>query len=139
MNEFSVYKVSKEWQYNPIIVSDFPEHERETNFRSQLTRCNVDDRIFAHFNRKEKSIHWSSEFENLVPYETLSNKNEILKKFYRDRDKILKKCPPSGDFYSWFEKIFSNVTIYSNGKDYCLIWGIVLRENEKIIIPPPVL
>mgnify|MGYP001491649991 CR=1 FL=1 len=138
MNEFSVYKVSKEWQYNPIIVSDFPAHERETNFRSQLTRCNVDDRIFAHFNRKEKSIHWSSEFENLVPYETLSNKNEILKKFYRDRDKILKKCPPSGDFYSWFEKIFSNVTIYSNGKDYCLIWGIVLRENEKIIIPPPV-
>ena len=56
VNEFSVYKVSKEWQYNPIIVSDFPAHERETNFRSQLTRCNVDNRIFAHFNRKENQF-----------------------------------------------------------------------------------
>ena len=132
MNEFHIQKRTKSWRYEYINLDGFDAHSREVGLKNALQNAGVDSRILATCRVTENAINWYSEFSDLKELEKNENKQQILNAFAHDRDKVLDRLDPSESMYSWFKEIFNSITIFSNGKNYCLVWGVHLKENEKI-------
>jgi hypothetical protein len=141
MPEFHKQNPDRVWSYKPVLLSQYPAHDRVDSLRAKLDELKIDSAVFAEFRRTPQAIHWSSDFSDLVEYSELPNSEDILKKFNEYSFEVIRRCKErqSDNFKEWFEKIFQNVSIFSNGVDYCIVWGLELEKKiDWNPAPPPV-
>jgi len=141
MPEFHKQNPDRVWSYKPVLLSQYPAHDRVDSLRAKLDELKIDSAVFAEFRRTPQAIHWNSDFSDLVEYSELPNSEDILKKFNEYSFEVIRRCKErqSDNFKEWFEKIFQNVSIFSNGVDYCIVWGLELEKKiDWNPAPPPV-
>lgn len=126
-----------DWKYQQVELGRGKKAlDNQNKVRSQFKKFGLDHN-FAFCAIEGTSRIFRSKYNGVEPISKFENSDELRRKGQDIIGQIrLKLKNESKEWQDWFEAIFENLSLYSDGSDIVFVWGVQLKEKERFIPSP---
>ena len=120
------------WEYPQV---DLGEGQRaldiQSKIRSKLDQLKVPGHIFAHCIINGHSRVFQSPLNGVKAVDEFDNADALRLLGAQTMDNLRESLKSNPGWLKWFNAIFENVSLYSDGTEVVFVWGLELTEKEK--------
>ena len=131
ISAFLTLEPNADWQFPDIYIGGVRALVRQEAIISELRKFGSPDHFLARCTSDGMIRRFESPIDGLQSLEKFPNRDELELKASREMGRIIHKCGPT--WKGWFETLFANVSVWSDGAEVVLVWGVELQENNRFV------
>lgn len=137
LKSFLTLSPGDKWHYPQVdLGSGQRALDIQSKIRSKLDQLQVPDHIFAHCIIDGHSRIFQSPLDGVKVVSSFDNAEELSLRAAQTIEEVRAGLQKDLDWLKWFDAIFRNISLYSDGSEVVFVWGLQLTEKEKFSPPP---